>query len=86
MFLSVGYTFEANINSGVRRGIYSPNKDFAGWNDKSLEELAKEKGMSLKDVRNAILQEKERQLNEWREHASGREFNNYIRLSLKVVY
>ena len=86
MFLSVGYTFEANINSGVRRGIYSPSKDFAGWNDKSLEELAKEKGMSLKDVRNAILQEKERQLNEWREHASGREFNNYIRLSLKVVY
>ena len=86
MFFSIGYTFEANINPGVMKSIYKPNKDFKGWNDKTLEQIASEKGKSVDDVRAEILQEKERQLSEWRASAIGRAFNNYIRLSLKVVY
>ena len=86
MFFSVGYTFEANINSGVMKPIYQKNGNFEGWNDKSLEQIAREKSMSIDDVKDKILQEKERQLSEWRGNAIGKAFNNYIRLSLKVVY
>lgn len=86
MFFSVGYTFEVDINDGVRTPIYSVQEGFRGWNDKTLEQIASEKGISPEDVSYEILKEKERQLSKWRAGAIGRVFNNYIRLSLKVVY
>lgn len=86
MLFSAGYTFEANINGGVMKAIYSPNNHFAGWNNKSIEELATEKGLSQDAIKEQILAERDRQLSSWREGAIGRAFNHYIRLSFKIMY
>ena len=88
ILFSIGYTFEANINAGVLNPIYRVKSDWKGWNNKSLEEIAKEKGggTTAENIANEIMQERNRQLSEWRSQAMSRAFNHYIRLSFKVTY
>ena len=76
MLFKFGYVFEANINPGVGRNIYSPNHTTAGWDKKSIAEIGEA----------AIRQEADRQLAEWRKNAIGKQFNHYIRLSAEVAY
>ena len=68
------------------KAIYFPNNNFAGWNEKTIEELATEKGLSQGDIISQIVKERDRQLAAWREAAIGRAFNHYIRLGFKVTY
>ena len=76
MLFKLGYVFEANINPGVRRNIYSPNGRTKGWDSKSITDIGEAK----------IREEAARQLDEWRKGAIGRQFNHYIRLSAEVAY
>lgn len=88
ILFSIGYTFEANINEGILNDIYTPREDWKGWNNKTLEEIANEKGggTTAEDIANEIMTERNRQLSEWRKQAMSRAFNHYIRLSFKVTY
>ena len=86
MLFSIGYTFEANINSGVIKPIYKPDSHFAGWDEKSIKELANEKGCTEDDIIADILRERDKQLDAWLEDAKKREFNHYLRLSFKITY
>ncbi|MGP1438896.1 MAG: hypothetical protein ACTTKH_07480 [Treponema sp.] len=88
ILFSIGYTFEANINEGVLRPIYTPREDWKGWNNKTLEEIAKERGagVTANDIANEIMEERNKQLSEWRSKAISQAFNHYIRLSFKVTY
>ena len=88
ILFSIGYTFEANINEGVLKGIYEPREDWKGWNNKTLEEIAAEKGggTTAEDIANEIMTERDEQLSKWRREAMTRAFNHYIRLSFKVTY
>ena len=76
MLFKFGYVFEANINPGVRRNIYSPNHTTTGWNEKSIAQIGEA----------AIRQEADRQLADWRAKAIGKQFNHYIRLSAEFAY
>lgn len=76
MLFKFGYVFEANINPGVRRNIYSPNSTTTGWDKKSIAEIGEA----------AIRQEADRQLADWRAKAIGKQFNHYIRLSAEFAY
>ena len=88
ILFSIGYTFEANINEGILNDIYTPREDWKDWNNKTLEEIANEKGggTTAEDIANEIMTERNRQLSEWRKQAMSRAFNHYIRLSFKVTY
>ena len=86
MLFSIGYTFEANVNSGVIKPIYKYNSAFAGWDTKSIKELADEQGRSEDEIVSDILIERDRQLNIWLEDAKKREFNHYLRISFKITY
>ena len=88
ILFSIGYTFEANINEGVLRPIYNPREDWKGWNNKTLEEIAKDRGgaTTAEDIAEEIMEERNRQLSKWRADAMTRAFNHYIRLSFKVTY
>jgi len=90
ILFSLGYTFEANINEGVLNPIYKHREDWEknNWNNKTLEEIAKEKGggTTAEDIANEIMAERNKQLSEWRQQALSRAFNHYIRLSFKVTY
>ncbi|WP_198400733.1 hypothetical protein [Treponema vincentii] len=76
MLFKIGYIFEANINPGVRRNIYSPNDTTKGWYEKSIDTIGEEN----------IRAEAARQLEQWRRDAVGKQFNHYIRLSAEVAY
>ena len=76
MLFKLGYVFEANINPGVGKNIYSPNDTTKGWNKKSIAEIGE----------TAIRKEAARQLDNWRKDAIGKQFNHYIRLSAEVAY
>lgn len=86
IIFKAGYIFEANINPGVSNGIYSPNAAFKDWNSKTLEELAAQEGTTVQDIKNRIHNEAARQLELWRSQAVGRQFNHYIRISIRVAY
>ena len=76
MLFKIGYIFEANINPGVRRNIYSPNDTTKGWYEKAIDTIGEEN----------IRAEAARQLEQWRRDAIGKQFNHYIRLSAEVAY
>ena len=76
MLFKLGYVFEANINPGVRRDIYSPDGRTKEWDSKSITDIGEAK----------IREEAARQLAEWRKGAIGKQFNHYIRLSAEVAY
>ena len=76
MLFKFGYVFEANINPGVGRNIYSPNDTTKGWDKKSIAEIGE----------TAIRKEADKQLADWRRKAIGKQFNHYIRLSAEVAY
>ena len=76
MLFKIGYVFEANINPGVRRNIYSPNDTTKGWYEKSIDTIGEEN----------IRAEAARQLEQWRRDAIGKQFNHYIRLSVEIAY
>ena len=86
ILFSIGYTFEANINEGVLNPIYMPREDWKDWNNKTLEQIATEKGKTVEGIINEIMAERNKQLSEWRKQAISRAFNHYIRLSFKVTY
>ena len=86
ILFSIGYTFEANINEGVLNPIYMPREDWKDWNNKTLEQIATEKGKTVEGIINEIMAERNKQLSEWRKQAISRAFNHYIRLSFKVSY
>lgn len=87
MLFSLGYTFEADVHSGVGKPIFSPNTDFfSGWNDKSIEDIAKDKGLSKEEIEAQIMSERDRQLDKWRESALQTAFNHYLRMSFKITY
>ena len=76
MLFKFGYVFEANINSGVRENMYSPNDRTKGWNEQSIATIGEA----------AIRKEAARQLADWRAKAIGKQFNHYIRLSAEFAY
>ena len=78
MLFKIGYVFEANINPGVRRNIYSPVDEMKGWNEKDIKDIP--------NGEHEIRKEAARQLDEWRKDAIGKQFNHYIRLSAEVTY
>lgn len=78
MLFKIGYVFEANINPGVRRNIYSPVDEMKGWNEKDIKDIP--------NGEHEIRKEAARQLDEWRRDAIGKQFNHYIRLSAEIAY
>lgn len=88
ILFSIGYTFEANINKGVLNNIYRPIAAWKGWSDKTLKEIATERGggLTAEDIKNEIMEKRNEQLAEWRRLAISKDFNHYIRLSFKVTY
>lgn len=82
MLFKFGYIFEANINPGVGKNIYSATKP--GWYDKKIEDITDDDG-NIGDV--AIRKEAAKQLDDWRAtKAKGKQFNHYIRLSAEIAY
>ena len=79
MLFKLGYVFEANINPGVRRNIYSPVDSMSGWDKKKIEKMTSAEIQAVKD-------KADRQLADWRAKAIGKQFNHYIRLSAEVAY
>ncbi len=67
----IGYMFEANINDGVNENIYEYDSTFA-----AITNPTKAK----------ILEERDRQLKEWRDNAKSKAFNHYLNLSVKIAY
>ena len=78
MLFKIGYVFEANINPGVRRNIYSPVDEMKGWNEKDIKDIP--------NGEHEIRKEAARQLADWRAKAIGKQFNHYIRLSAEIAY
>ena len=79
MLFKIGYVFEANINPGVRRNIYSPVDEMKGWDEKDIKDMTAEE---IRKVKNKA----DEQLAEWRAKAIGQQFNHYIRLSAEIAY
>ena len=79
MLFKLGYVFEANINPGVRRNIYSPVATMNGWDKKSIE------NMSAAEIQ-VVEKKAAEQLADWRRDAIGKQFNHYIRLSAEIAY
>ncbi len=77
MQFKIGYVFEANINSGINKNIYS--KIDALWVDKDFD--------SLTDAeKQAVREEAGRQLAEWRKNALGKEFKHYFTIAVRIAY
>ena len=83
MLFKIGYVFEANINPGVRKNVYSPNDRTKGWYEKNMKDIVDRDG-NVGEA--AIRKEAARQLDDWRKGAIGKQFNHYIRLSAEVAY
>lgn len=79
MLFKFGYVFEANINPGVRRNIYSPVDSMSGWDKKKIEKMTAAEIQAVKD-------KAAEQLADWRKKAIGKQFNHYIRLSAEFAY
>ena len=81
MLFKFGYVFEANINPGVRRDIYSATKP--EWYGQKMKDITDTDG-NIGEA--AIRAEAARQLEQWRKDAIGKQFNHYIRLSAEFAY
>ena len=79
MLFKFGYVFEANINPGVRRNIYSPVSAMNGWDKKDIKDMTAAEIQAVKD-------KAAEQLADWRAKAIGKQFNHYIRLSAEFAY
>ena len=79
MLFKFGYVFEANINPGVRRNIYSPVSTMNGWDKKDIKDMTAAEIQAVKD-------KAAEQLADWRAKAIGKQFNHYIRLSAEFAY
>lgn len=79
MLFKFGYVFEANINPGVRRNIYSPVTTMNGWDKKDIKDMTAAEIQAVKD-------KAAEQLADWRAKAIGKQFNHYIRLSAEFAY
>lgn len=83
MLFKIGYVFEANINPGVGKNMYSPNDRTKGWYEKDIKDIVDGDG-NVGEA--AIRKEAARQQDEWRAQARGKQFNHYIRLSAEFAY
>lgn len=79
MLFKFGYVFEANINPGVRRNIYSPVPAMNDWDKKDIKDMTAAEIQAVKD-------KAAEQLADWRAKAIGKQFNHYIRLSAEFAY
>lgn len=86
IIFKIGYVFEADVNPGVRRMIYNAKNSFKNWNEKDIEELAVQEGKTAEEIKEIIYGEASLQLEQWRQRAAGRDFNHYLRLSVRIAY